>query len=261
MYLSNKKTIMFITGAFVSHSCWEEWIVFFENKGYKAVAPPWLHKNESADHLRQAHPDSKIAAIRLNNLLDYYTEIIEKLPEKPILIGHCYGGLLLQLLMQKDLGSAGICMHSIPPMNMTFFNFSFYKRIRNTFDFFISKKKTGLISFKKWQHYFTNQMTFEEQKETYERFVIPESKSALCDVFSRSAKIDFKKRHNPLLFLSGSADTFTPVSLVYSNYKRYKNLHSITCYKEFSGTNHLVLSQQDWKIVAEFIANWLEKVT
>jgi hypothetical protein len=180
MQTSNKKTIVFITGAFISHTCWEEWIIFFENRGFKTVAPPWPHKNETADILRKTQLKTKIATIRLNNLLDYYIEIIEKLPEKPILIGHSYGGLLTQLLIQKDLGSVGICMYSIPPNNIVYSNFSFYKMIWKTCGFFNSTRKTYLIPFKKWQQYFTNQMSFEEQKDTYEKFVIPENILLYC---------------------------------------------------------------------------------
>jgi len=260
MYLSHRKTIMFITGAFVSHSCWEEWIVFFENIGYKTVAPPWPHKNETAETLRQ-NSDSKIAAIRLKDLLDYYTEIIEKLPEKPILIGHSFGGLLTQLLLQKDLGAAGICMHSVPPSNLFCLNFSFYRKIWSTFGFFHSRKKNYLLSFKKWQHYFTNEMCFEEQKTTYEKLVIPESQRVFCAIFSNTAKIDFKKKHAPILFLSGSEDHFVAASIQYANFKKYKNIHSITCYKEFKDNQHLVLKQQNWDCIAEFMANCLEKIT
>lgn len=259
MYLSNSKTIMFITGAFISHSCWEEWIIFFENKRYKTIAPPWPYKNETSETLRQ-HPNPKIAAIRLNDVLNYYIEIIEKLPEKPILIGHSYGGLLTQLLLQKDLGYAGICMHSIPPANLTYFNFSLYRKIWSIFGFFNSTQKAYLISFKKWQYYFTNQMFFEEQKETYEKLVIPESQFIFCDIFSDSAKIDFKKKHAPLLFLSSSEDNFIPASIQRSNFKKYKNIHSITCYKEFRDTNHLALKQKNWETIAEFIAECLEKI-
>ncbi|MCV2485144.1 alpha/beta hydrolase [Flavobacterium sp. SH_e] len=260
MYLSNKKTIMFITGAFVNHSCWKEWIIFFESKGYKTVAPPWPHKNESSDVLRQTHPNSKIAKIRLNNLLDYYIEIIEKLPEKPILIGHSYGGLLTQLLIQKDLGYAGICIHPFPPGKMLYFNFSFYKIILYFSDCFISKQKTYLLSLKNWKHFFSNQMSFEEQKDSYEKLVIPESKLVLGDIFSKSANINFKNKHNPILFLASFDDHFIPSAIIYSNFKKYKNIHSITCYKEFRDTNHLVLVHRNWKTVAEFIANWLEKI-
>jgi pimeloyl-ACP methyl ester carboxylesterase len=261
MYLSTKKTIMFITGTFISHACWKEWIVFFENEGYKTVAPPWLYKNELAVDLRQNHSESKIALIRLNNLLDYYTEIIDKLPEKPILIGHSYGGLLTQLLLQKELGSHGICINSIPPGNLMHFNFSFYKAIWNLSDCFSSTNKPFLMPFKTWQYYFANQMPFEKQKEAYEALLIPESKSVIRNVYSKSAKIDFKKKHNPLLFVSGSEDAFVPASLNYLNFKKYKNLHSITCYKEFQEGNHLSINQENWQTIAEFIANWLKKIS
>lgn len=261
MYLSNKKTIMFITGAFISHSYWEEWIIFFENKGYKTVAPPWLYKNESATILRQTHPNSKIASIHLNDLLDYYTEIIEKLPENPILIGHSYGSLVAQLLLQKELGSAVICVNSFPPGNLIRFNISFFKAIWNAYGLFTPANKSYLMSFKEWQSKFTSQMSFEDQKNTYEKLIIPESKLIIRDLFSKSGEIDFQKKHNPILFVAGSSDAFIPASLQYLNFKKYKNLHSITSYKEFQNSNHLISKQENWKSIAEYIANWLAKIT
>ena len=260
MNLSNTKTIVFITGAFVSHSCWDEWAVFFENKGYKTVAPPWLHKNESAEVLRSRHPDEKVASIRLQNLIDYYTEIIEKLPNKPILIGHSYGGLLTQLLLQKDLAVSGVAIHSVAPQGLITFKYSFYKGTWGALGFFTSLKKTFLMPFKQWQYAFTNGMLFEEQKEAYEKLVIPESKLALRDGLTKTAKIDFKKPHPPLLLIAGSEDHIVPSSLNYSNFKKYKNFNSITTFREFKGRNHFVLGQSNWMEVASFTANWLEKV-
>lgn len=259
MYAANRKTIMFITGAFINHSCWEEWSAFFESKGYKTVAPPWPYKNETSQTLRQ-QPHPKIAAIRLAFLLEYYTEIIAKLPVKPILIGHSYGGLLTQLLIQKELGYAGICIHSIPPGNLIYFNMGFYKKIGSILNFSCFGRKSYLMPFKKWQQYFTGQMSFEEQKETYEQLLIPESQILFRDIFSKTAKVDFKKKHAPLLFVSGSEDFFIPASVQYSNFKKYKNIHSITCYKEFQNSNHLVLKQQNWEYIAAFITDCLEKI-
>ncbi|WP_433830343.1 alpha/beta hydrolase [Flavobacterium anhuiense] len=261
MYLSDRKTIMFISGAFISHACWKEWIVFFENKGYKTVAPPWLYKNELAVNLRKTHSESKIPLIRLNNLLDYYAEIIDKLPEKPILIGHSYGGLLTQLLMQKELGSHGICINSIPPGNLMHFNFPFYKAVWNLSDYFSSANKPFLMPFKTWQHYFANQLSFEEQKEAYEALLVPESRLIMCEIYSKAAKIDFKKKHNPLLFLSGSKDVFVSPSLNNLNFKKYKNIHSITCYKEFQDFNHLSINHENWQTIADFIVSWLKKIS
>ncbi|MGV2481483.1 UNVERIFIED_CONTAM: hypothetical protein IGO34_32305, partial [Salmonella enterica subsp. enterica serovar Weltevreden] len=41
------KTIVFITGAFVSHHGWSAWQSYFESKGYKTIAPAWPHKDAS----------------------------------------------------------------------------------------------------------------------------------------------------------------------------------------------------------------------
>ncbi|WP_431241859.1 alpha/beta fold hydrolase [Flavobacterium sp. P21] len=172
---------------------------FFESKGYKTVAPPWPYKNETSETLRQTNSNPKIANLRLTELVDYYAEIIEKLPEKPILIGHSYGGLLTQLLVQKELVSVGVCMHAIPPAEIVYFRFSFYKTIWSTVSFFASADKTYLMPFKKWQYYFANEMSFEEQKETYEKLAIPESKLVLRDILSQDFKNRFHKKTLPFV--------------------------------------------------------------
>lgn len=261
MHLSSTKTIVFISGAFVSHFYWGKWLTFFENKGYKVVAPPWLHKNDSAANLREQHPCVKIGSITLSDLLCYYTEIIEKLPEKPILIGHSYGGLLVQLLVQKNLASAGICINSFPPLGFTTAKSSFYTNIfKFTWNFF-SSKKTFILSIEDWKNNFFNNIESKEQKKEYDKFIIPESKRALRNLFSKNARINFKKKHVPLFFISSSKDEIIPPKLVHWNFRKHKkNLHSITCYKEFENKNHFQILQPEWEKAAEYIVRWIEKV-
>lgn len=254
------KTIVFITGAFVSNSCWDEWRIFFEGKGYKTIAPPWPAKDGAANDLRQTQPNSCIAALRLENLTNYFADIVRQLPEKPILIGHSMGGLVTQILLQRELAAAGAAIHSLQPQGVFTFKFSFYKAGWSPLGFFTSAKKSFLMSFKQWQYAFTNGMSYEEQKEGYYKYLIPESKLVVRDAISKAAKVDFKKPHAPLLFIAGSTDNFIPASLNYANYKKYKHTGSITDYKEFKGRNHFVLGQPTWKEDADFIARWIEQL-
>jgi pimeloyl-ACP methyl ester carboxylesterase len=255
------KTIVFITGAFVSNSCWDDWCIFFEEKGYKTIAPPWPTKDGTANDLRQTQPNPCIAALRLESLTDYFADIARKLPEKPILIGHSMGGLITQILLQQELAIAGIAIHSLQPLGVFTFKFSFYKAGWGPLGFFTPTKKSFLMSFIQWQYAFTNGMSYEEQKEGYYKYLIPESKLVVRDAISKAAKVDFKKPHAPLLFVSGSADNFIPASLNYSNYKKYSHPNSITDYKDFKGRNHFVLGQPTWKEDAAFIANWIAKLS
>lgn len=251
------QTIVLVTGAFVSYVGWDDWKAFFENEGYRVIVPPGPFKEAPAAVLRSRHPHSEIASLTMTQLLDYYETIINNLEEKPIIIGHSLGGLVTQLLIQKGLGVAGVAYHSVAPMGVLSFAWSFLKSVTPALGLFSSTKKTYLMSFKHWQYTFTNGMSLKDQQESYQKLVIPESRNLMRDGLRKISKVDFKKPHVPLLFVSGEIDHIMPASLNYSNFKRYKDKSSITAYKEFPGRNHYAMSQPNWKEDASFILNWL----
>lgn len=255
----NSKTIVFIHGAFVAKNCWDEWKKYFEKKGYKVLAPAWPHKDATAKVLRSRQSDAAVASLRLTELTEFYVDFVKKLPEKPILIGHSLGGLLVQLLLQRDLGAAGVGIHSLPPQGVITLKFSFLRAGWGPLGFFTSTKETFLMSLKQWQFAFTNGMPLNQQKKAYEQLAVPESKLLVRDGITSAAKVDFKKPHASLLLTSGSEDNFLPASLNYSNYKRYKDPDSVTDYKEFEGRNHFVLGQPTWKEDADYILNWISQ--
>lgn len=258
--VSGKKTVVFITGAFVSHYGWNNWKTYFEDRGYHCLVPPWLFKEGSPEELRTKHPDfRKLTEVGLWGLIEYYRKIIVNLDEKPVLIGHSTGGLIVQLLLQKGIAVAGIAIHSVPPVGVMSFKWSFIKSLWGPLGLFRSLKKTYLMTFEQWQYAFTNGMYIEDQKKSYYENVVPESRRVLRDCLSSVAKIDFKKPHVPLLFIAGSTDHIMPASLNYSNFKKYKHSASVTEYKEFEGKNHFVLGLPSWEDEAEFSADWLER--
>lgn len=253
------KTIVFVTGAFVSHIGWDKWVSYFEQKGYTAIAPAWPFKGDVPSVIRKRQPDAKIASLNLTDVVDSYEEAIRALPEKPIIIGHSLGGLITQLLVQRGLAEAAVIYHSVPPQGVLSFKWSFLKGVTPSLGLFTSLEKTYLMSFKHWQFTFTNGMPLAYQKEMYNKLVIPESKRAARGALSSQGKIDFKKQHVPLLFLSGSEDNIIPASLNYTNFKAYKNSNSYKEYKEFEGRNHLGMDHVEWQEETGYILSWLEK--
>jgi pimeloyl-ACP methyl ester carboxylesterase len=254
------RSVVFINGAFISNNCWDEWILFFEKEGYTCIAPPWPYKNASPEELRNRPPDDPIAMNTIASLASYYAGIVRILPQKPILIGHSAGGLVVQLLLQQGLGVAGVAIHSFPPRGVSRFRCSFLRALWKSMTLFTSSHETYLIPFIKWKSTIANGMTCEEQKKSYYRYAVPESKRIIRDVFKCSDKIDFKKPHVPLLLTSGGADKLVPASLNKRNYTKYASEVSITDYKEFKDHSHLVFDNSTWKNEAEFILNWLQGV-
>lgn len=258
MTKSANKNILFITGAFVSNSCWSDWQTYFEQIGFSAIAPPWPYKDAPANILRDRHPDIGVASIRLAQLISHFENIVRKMPEKPILIGHSIGGLVAQILLQKGLGQAAVAIHSVPPQGIFTLKPSFIKAGWGPLGLFTSTSKTFMMSFKQWQYAFTNGMPLDWQEKGY-ALAIPESKLVVRDTTTSAARVDFSAPHAPLLFISGSTDHTIPASLNYDNYKKYKNEDSVTAYKMFDGRNHFVLGQPGWQEVAGYIHQWLSE--
>ena len=254
------RTVLFITGAFVSNKGWDDWKAYFESRGFTTYAPSWPHKDAPVEILRSRHPDKALASLRFDELVNYFAEFAQQLPEKPILIGHSTGGLIAQLLHQRGLGVAAIAYHSVPPKGVLTSKFSFIKSVFPAFGLFRSANKTYMMSFKQWQYAFTNGMSLEDQEDSFEKNTVPESRRVARGAIGKAAKIHFNKPHPPLLFISGSDDHIMPASLNRKNFRKYKNTGSITEYKEFAGRNHFALGQPTWKEDADYMLEWIQKI-
>jgi alpha-beta hydrolase superfamily lysophospholipase len=256
------RNVMFVTGAFVTHHSWDEWVKYFESKGYTAINPAWPYKDGTADELRKKQPDDvQLATLTLTELVDHYANIARSFPEKPIIIGHSLGGLITQILLNRGLAAAAATIHSVPTLGVFPYEFSFLKAGWKSLGLFTSLKKTYLMSFKDWQYAFVNGMSLEEQKLAYDISTVPESKTVARGGLTSAAKVDYNKPHAPLLMTSGTEDNIIPAHLNYRNYKRYKKDNgSVLDYKEFSGRNHYVVGQPTWKEDADYILEWLQKL-
>jgi pimeloyl-ACP methyl ester carboxylesterase len=259
METNGSKTILFLTGAFVGNNCWDAWRSFFEEKGFQTSAPPWPYKDAPVGELRSRHPhhDILLARLTIEELLTHYEKIIRSLPEKPILIGHSYGGLMTQIFVNRGLAAAGVAIHPVPPLGVFPYEFTFLKAGWKSLGVFTDLDETYMMSFEDWQYAFVNGMPVDAQQAAYDTYTIPESKTVSRGALSAAAKVDFKKPHAPLLITAGDTDHIIPAHLNHRNYNAYETEGSVTDYKVFQGRNHFVLGQPTWKEDATFIYNWI----
>lgn len=251
------KSILFIHGMYMTPLCWEKWVEYYGAKGYKCISPAWPGRSESVETLRKRHPDPRLGRLTLTNVIDHFSDVIKGLDEKPVLIGHSMGALAVQLLLQKNLGAAGVAIDSAPPMGVFTTKFSFLKSNWAHITPFVSVSKPIEMTFERFQYTFVNKMSLEEQKSAFERYVVPESRRVPRE--SLTAKIDFRKPHVPLLIIGGADDNIIPASLNKSNYRKYKSSPSVTDYKEFEGRTHFIIGQNNWKEIADYILRWLDE--
>ena len=195
-------TIAFVHGNFVTRRCWEAFVPFFESRGYKCVPIAYPLRDETVESLRAKHPDPALARLKLSEVLDHHERIIRALPEKPIIIGHSFGGLLTQLLVQRDLAAAAVTIDSVPPANVIGTQWSFLRSVLPAINP-LKRNEPYLMPFSHFQYTFVNGMPPAAQREAYDRHVVPESRVLAAGGLSSLARVDFARPHAPLLVIAG----------------------------------------------------------
>jgi pimeloyl-ACP methyl ester carboxylesterase len=252
------KNIVFIHGMFMTPLCWEEWVPYFNKKGYKATAPAWPGRDRPIAALRAAHPDPALGKLTLTDVLAAFTLQIRLMKEKPILIGHSMGGLIVQLLLRDGLGEAGVAIDSAPPAGVFSPKWSFLKSNFPMISPFVSKDQPREMPFKDFQYAFVNTLALREQQAAYDRYLVPESRRIPQESLTTIARIDFTRVHSPLLIIAGEKDHIIPASLVRTNYRKYQVSPSKTDYKEFPDRVHFLIWQKGWQEIADYILEWLK---
>src|SRR3954453_10605398 len=88
--------IVFIHGLWLLPSSWDRWAAVFEDAGYVALTPGWPDDPDTVEEAN-AHPEV-FAHKTVGQVADHYSTVIEKLEKKPAILGHSFGGLLVQIV-------------------------------------------------------------------------------------------------------------------------------------------------------------------
>lgn len=261
------QTIVFIHGAWMTPKCWEPFESFFTSRGYSCQAPAWPYHDRPIDELR-ASPDPGLKQLGLGEIIDHYAQIIQRLPEPPILIGHSFGGLVTQVLLDRGLGVAGVALDPAPPRGII--AAAYPTTTRALLRVIVTPggwRKVFHWSLGEFSYAFVNTLSPDEQKRAYDEFVVPESgRLFFQNAFSAlnahtPGQVNFKNGHRaPLLITAGTKDHIVPARMVRANFLKYSQQSgAITEYQEFPGGTHWLIAQPGWEMVAGSVEIWLRK--
>lgn len=256
--MSKSKNIVLIHGNFVNDLTWAEWKTYYESKGYTVYTPANPGHAGIPSELRQTvHPD--LTKTGFIDVVNNIAALIDTLPEKPLIIGHSMAGMAVLKLMDLGKAAAGVSIDGAPPKNV-FPPFQTLKTVLPAFGFFSFKKH--YMGSRKWYDYaFFNTVTDAEKQELFEKFAVPESyKVSRQLVLNSYSNIDFKKPHQPILFIGGGSDHIFPPSLTKTIAGKYQDKNSKVDLKVFEGKSHFICGEQGWQKVADFILDWYEKL-
>ena len=245
-------TIIFIHGMFQNNVSWDPWVTYFTEKGYKCIAESWpLHEGNPADLRR--NPPEGLGDLRLEEVVAKYKAIAHREGGNAILIGHSVGGLIVQLLINKGLGSAGVCISSVAPNRMLAFDWGFFKNsvaITNPFKGDEPFYKTPDDFYKT----FGNAMAREASDAAFERTATHDSRNILRDCMLGPGDLDLELTTKRLLFIGAEKDEIIPPGLNQRNSEAYSG--NLGTFKEYPNRGHFICGQPGWEEIAEYIAAW-----
>lgn len=252
--------IVFVHGLWMTPRSWEKYAERYTAAGYEVHAPSWPGLEGDVEAIR-ADP-SPLATLTITKIVDHYEKIIKELSKPPIIIGHSFGGLFMQLLVDRGLGAAGIGLsagqprgvHRLPLTTLR----SGFRVLRNP----ANRHRAVKYTLEDFHYTMTNTLTLEESEPYYERYAIPAAgpiffEGAMAELNPRTAsRVDFDRTDRaPLLFVGFGQDNVVPASVSKAITKKYQRSSAVTDYIEFPDRPHFP-GVPGWEAVADRVLDW-----
>jgi pimeloyl-ACP methyl ester carboxylesterase len=261
----DRTPLMLIHGAWLSSACWENFADYFEQRGFAVTAPEWPRKEGDVAQLREDADELK--GLGIAEIVDHYEEQIHALDEPPFLIGHSFGGLIVELLLDRGLGRAGVAMSPAPPKGILVLPFSSLKAASPALAH--PSKWHGVVplTLEEFTFGFVNTFSPEGAAAAYEKYAVPETGQIFYEAgfanfhLHPPTEVHFKSDDRaPLLVVGAEKDQTVPASLSHKQYEKYDKSKAQTDYIEFEGRPHLMMIGEGWEEIAAGIESWLTGV-
>jgi pimeloyl-ACP methyl ester carboxylesterase len=255
--------VVFIHGLWLAASSWQPWIDYFAERGYDAIAPEWPGEAASVDGAR-ADPDSA-AGFGINEVTAHFAEIVDALPSKPILIGHSFGGMIVEKLLGDDHGIAGVAIDAAQIKGVLPLPLSSLKSTLPVFKNFANEKRAVSLTADQFRYGFGNALPSEEPDALWEKWSIPSPGKPLFEAAAANfsphspAKVNTgNQTRGPLLLIMGGKDHTVPEAITKATLKQYRGSDAVTELVEFPDRGHSLTIDSGWREVADCALSWIE---
>ena len=254
--------VLFVHGLWLHATSWGPWVELFRAEGYAPTAPGWPGTTDSIEEVRK-QPE-RVAGTGVDAAVEHYARIIRGLDARPILIGHSFGGVIVQRLLGQNLGAAGVAIDAAPVKGVLLLPPSALRvasiALRNP----ANRRRAISLTAEQFRYGFGNAISAEESIELYRRWNAPSParplfEAAAANLSPRSpVRIDSRNdARGPLLLVAGGRDATVPASITRATRRLYRRSTAVTDYHEFPDRGHSLVIDGGWREVADTTLRWL----
>jgi pimeloyl-ACP methyl ester carboxylesterase len=241
--------ILFVHGAWHAAWCWENFLPYFADRGYGAYAVSLRGHGASEGRDR----------IRWHSAAHDYVadlaQVIETLPQPPILVGHSMGGYVVQKYLETHQGAAGILLASLPVSGLLGFAVRF--GLRHPWPLLKSQ-----LLFNTWhligtpelaqEAFFSPEMSVEEVDRHFARLQPESFRVTFETALLNLPRADQVK--TPMLVLAAGNDRVFSVAEAEATAIAYGTEAVV-----FPGMAHDMMLEANWRQVADGMLGWLRE--
>jgi pimeloyl-ACP methyl ester carboxylesterase len=261
---TTRTPVVFIPGLWMHAESWAPWAERFRAAEYEPIAESWPGCPATIAEAR-AHPEGMIGQ-GIAEIANHYAGIIASLEARPILIGHSFGGLIVQNLMGRGLGAAGVAIDAAPIKGVLALPVS---TLRSSFPVLgnpANWRRTVALTADEFRYAFGNAVSADEAVELHRRWAIPGPgrplfQAAFANFLPRSAAgVDTgNATRGPLLLIAGQNDHVVPPVVTRATLKQYRHSPAVTDLVQLPGRGHSLTIDGGWREVAEAALVWLRR--
>ncbi|WP_329032069.1 alpha/beta hydrolase [Streptomyces sp. NBC_01725] len=253
---SGRRPVVFVHGLWMLASSWQPWRSLFEQHGYSTLAPAWPDDPQTVAEAR-AHPEV-FAGKRVKQVTDHMAEVITGLDQRPVIIGHSFGGLITQQLAGRGLAALSVPIDSAPFRGVLPLPFSALKSALPVIGNPANYRRSVSLTYEQFRYSFANAVTESEARFLYETYPvagsgIPLFQAATANINPRTeARVDtVGPQRGPMLLITGEKDHIAPRAIAEASYRRQKRNAALTELQEIRGRGHSLVFDSGWQDVAQ----------
>jgi alpha-beta hydrolase superfamily lysophospholipase len=203
----------------------------------------------------------------VQGVTDHYLAAISQLQKKPAVIGHSFGGLIVQKIAGDGVAAATVAIDNAPFKGVLPFSISSLKSASPVLGNPLNRGRAIALTFDQFKYGWANNLDDSEARELYETFHVPASGAPLFQAavanfnpFGGETQLDSKNpERGPLLIIAGDSDNTVPTAITNATYKIQSKNPGITEIEYIKGRGHSLVIDHGWKDVADAALTFIKR--